>query len=119
LINSTSLSVYDAFWFVKDLDGLFIPAHVNREAFGMISHLGTVPPDLPVTTLEISRHISPQKAIERFPYLKNYHLIQSGDVHFIDDFLASNQFLLAAPNLKEIKLALAGSNGRLHQIMAA
>ncbi|HHX09562.1 MAG TPA: PHP domain-containing protein [Chloroflexi bacterium] len=119
LINSTSLSVYDAFRIVKDLDGLFIPAHVNREAFGMISHLGTVPPDLPVTTLEISRHISPQKAIERFPYLKNYHLIQSGDVHFIDDFLASNQFLLAAPNLKEIKLALAGSNGRLHQIMAA
>lgn len=117
LINSTSLSIYDACQIVTDLDGLFIPAHVNREAFGLISHLGTVPPDLPVTTLEISRHISPQKALERFPYLKNYHLIQSGDVHFIDDFLGANQFSLASPSLKEIKLALAGLDDRLHRII--
>jgi len=117
LINSTSLSINDAFQIVDDLDGLFIPAHVNREAFGLISHLGTVPPDLPVKTLEISRHISPQKAIERFPFLKNYHLIQSGDVHYIDDFLGSNQFLLDSPTLREIKLALAGINGRLHRII--
>jgi PHP family Zn ribbon phosphoesterase len=118
LINSTSLSIYDACKIVTELGGLFIPAHVNREAFGLISHLGTVPQDLPVRALEISRHISPEKALQRFPFLSNYHLIQSGDVHFLDDFLGSNQFLLAYPTLKEIKLALAGSSDRAHQIIS-
>ena len=119
LINSTSLSIYDACKIVTDLDGLFIPAHVNREAFGLISHLGTVPQDLPVRALEISRHISPEKALQRFPFLSNYHLIQSGDVHFIDDFLGSNHFLLACPTLNEIKLALSGDDNRLHKISPA
>ncbi len=33
---------------VKDLGGLFIPAHINREANGLLYRLGTVPPDLDV-----------------------------------------------------------------------
>lgn len=116
LINSTSLSIYDACKLVTDLEGLLIPAHVNREAYGLISHLGTVPQDLPVKALEISRHITPEKARQRFPILTNYHLIQSGDVHFIDDFLGSNHFLLDYPNFNEIKLALSECGNRLHEI---
>jgi hypothetical protein len=119
LIISTSLSINQACQLVTDLGGLFIPAHVNREAFGLISHLGTIPPDLPVHTLEISRHITPEKALLKFPELKNYHLIQSGDVHFLDDFLGANQFLIEAPSLKEIKLGLQNQNGRTHTILPA
>ena len=33
LINSTTMSINDAFQIVNDLDGLFIPAHVNRETW--------------------------------------------------------------------------------------
>lgn len=119
LITSTSLSIYEAYQEVTKLGGLLIPAHVNREAFGLISHLGMVPPDLPVKVLEISRHTTVEKATQRFPYLANYHLIQSGDVHFLDDFLGSNEFTLAEPIFSEIKLALANMEGRIHRILTS
>jgi hypothetical protein len=118
LLNSTSLSIYDACNLVTSLGGLFIPAHINREAFGIISHLGMIPQDLPINTLEISRHITPEKAFLRFPDLAKYHLIQSGDVHYLDDFLGSNEFFLASPDFSEIKLALAGVGGRSHRILS-
>ena len=112
LITSTSLSIEEACRAVQDLEGLFIPAHVNRQAFGLIYHLGFVPPDLKLPALEISRHITPEQARQDYPQLEHFPLIQSGDVHFLDDFLGINQFLMTEPNIKEIEMALKGENGR-------
>ncbi len=112
LITSTSLSIEEAFHAVTDLGGLFIPAHVNRQAFGLIYHLGFVPPDLDLAAVEISRHISPEEAIKTYPQLANYTLIQSGDVHFLADFLGVNQFELEKPSIAELKMAFSGENGR-------
>lgn len=112
LINSTHLSFEEAYQAVTDLGGLFIPAHVDRQAFGLIYHLGFVPPDLNIEALEISCRITPEDAISKFPQIKPYPLIQSGDVHYLDDFLGINQFTLDEPTIHEIKLAFRGENGR-------
>jgi len=112
LINSTKLSFEEAFQAVTKIGGLFIPAHVNRQAFGLIDHLGFVPPDLQIEALEISRHITPEKALEQYPQLKGYPLIQSGDVHYLDDFLGANQFFIEEPTIAELKMALRSQNGR-------
>lgn len=112
LINSTSLSLNEAYEFVTDLGGLFIPAHINRQAFGLIYHLGFIPIDIPWEVLEISRHISPQDAILEYPQLENIPLIQSGDVHYLLDFLGANLFSIEKPNIKELKLALKHEKGR-------
>ena len=47
LITSSSLSLDQAFKIVQDLNGLFIPAHINRKTFGLIESLGFIPPDIP------------------------------------------------------------------------
>ena len=112
LITSTRLSIEEAFSAVNDLGGLFIPAHVNRQVFGLIYHLGFVPPDLPLEALEISRHLKIEDAVNEFPQIAGYTLIQSGDVHYLDDFLGVNQFTINEPTIAEIKLALRGENGR-------
>ncbi len=112
LINSTKLSFEEAFQAVTNIGGLFIPAHVNRQAFGLIYHLGFVPPELPIEALEISRHITPEKALIQYPQLKGYPLIQSGDVHYLDDFLGANQFFIEQPTIAELKMALKSQNGR-------
>ncbi len=117
LINSASISIDDVCQFVNELGGLFIPAHVNREAFGLLSHLGFVPPTMDVPALEISRHISVADAYKKFPQISKYKLIQSGDVHFLDDFLGINQLLIEKPSIEEIKLALSGSNSRKLSIL--
>ncbi len=119
LITSTSLSIEEAFQAVTKLGGLFIPAHVNRQAFGLIYHLGFVPPDLDLAALEISRHISPEDAIKNFPSLAGHTLIQSGDVHFLSDFLGINQFKLEKPSIAEIKMALLGVNDRKFRLQPA
>jgi 3',5'-nucleoside bisphosphate phosphatase len=116
LITATRLSFDKAFYIVTDLGGLFIPAHVNRQLFGLIHHLGFVPPDLPIDALEISRHIAIDKARRDFPQILGYPLIQSGDVHFLDDLLGVNQFILAEPTISELKMALKGENNRRFSI---
>jgi len=112
LINSVQLSLEEAFKIVTDLGGLFIPAHVNREAFGLIYRLGFIPIDLDLQAVEISRHITPKNAVLTYPQLADYPLIQSGDVHFLSDFLGINQFLIKEPTIAEIIKAFKGEEGR-------
>ncbi len=112
LITATNLSFDRVFYAVDDLGGLFIPAHVNRQVFGLFYHLGFVPPDLPIVALEISRHITVDQAWEKHPQTRNYPLIQSGDVHYLDDFLGVNQFLIANPTIAEMKMAFNNESGR-------
>lgn len=116
LITATQLSFEQAFHAVTASGGLFIPAHVNRQMFGLFYHLGFVPPGLPVEALEISRHISVDQAKREFPQINAYPLIQSGDVHYLDDFLGVNRFLISEPSIAELKMALKGEQGRSHSI---
>ena len=83
LSNATHLSIGEAQEHVLRLGGLFIPAHVNREENGLLPRLGGVPPELNLSVLEILG-ISRSQAIERYPYLKDYHLIPSSDAHDLD-----------------------------------
>lgn len=116
LINSVNISIEEAFKIVTDLGGLLIPAHVNREAFGLIYRLGFIPIDLDLQAVEISRHITPENAILTYPQLANYHLIQSGDVHYLSDFLGINQFFIKEPTISEIIKAFKGTEGRWHRL---
>lgn len=112
LATSTTLTIEQVFSRVNQLGGLAIPAHVNRQAYGLIANLGMVPLDLPVEALEISRHLKPEQAFQQFPQIRGYPLIQSGDVHMLDDFLGATLFELESPTLAEIRLALKASEGR-------
>lgn len=116
LLNSTRFSFEEAFQIVNDLNGLFIPAHVNRKAFGVIYNLGFVPTTIPLFALEISRHISPEQAVILFPELQNFSLIQNGDVHYLDDFLGATTFYVEKPTIKELKFALKHEYGRNFEV---
>jgi len=118
LINSTKFSFEEAYQVVTNLNGLFIPAHVTRKAFGVIYNLGFIPTTIPLDALEISRHISPEKANALYPELRNFSLIQNGDVHYLDDFLGATTFFLEKPTIEELKFALKQKNGRYYEISA-
>jgi PHP family Zn ribbon phosphoesterase len=95
---------------VKALGGLAIPAHVDRQAFGLIANLGLIPPGF--EALEITRRLSPQAARQKYPQIGALPLIQGGDVHFLEDFLGAVEFEIEAPSLGEIRLALQNQRGR-------
>ncbi len=112
LITSTFLSIDTVWAEVEMLGGLMIPAHINRKVNGLIEILGFVPQEIPIAALEISRHITPSEAFQSYPQIKNYSLIQNGDVHRLNEFLGSTIFEIQEPNILEIRLALAHKEGR-------
>ncbi|MBI9048398.1 MAG: PHP domain-containing protein [Anaerolineaceae bacterium] len=117
LLTAISMSFEQTYQAVRELGGLFIPAHVNRKAFGLIESLGFVPSDTPINTLEISRHISPEEAKKQFPQIKEFQLIQNGDVHYLADFLGALCFQIEYPSLSEIKMAFNHEKGRKYYII--
>jgi predicted metal-dependent phosphoesterase TrpH len=48
LLLSSRMSLNEAWKITNDLGGLFIPAHVNRKAFGLLENLGLVPTDITI-----------------------------------------------------------------------
>ena len=112
LLTSTSFSIDEIFERVDALSGLVIPAHVDRFSYGLFPTLGLISEKWHLLALEISRHITPQKALATFPALRHYELVQDGDVHQLDDFLGSTIFTLASPTLKEMRLAFNHVDGR-------
>jgi PHP family Zn ribbon phosphoesterase len=111
LIVSADIGLDETAEQVHALGGFAIPAHVDRKAFSLIANLGFVPPDC-FEALEISRHLKPAEASVRFPQVQGYPLIQSGDVHRLDEFLGVCEFHIEAPSLSEIRMALKNTADR-------
>jgi len=110
LIVSAEIGLDEAAAQVQALGGFAIPAHVDRKAFSLIANLGLIPPGF--EALEISRHLKPDEAATRYPQVRGYPLIQSGDVHRLEEFLGVCEFHLEVPSLREIRMALKKEAGR-------
>jgi predicted metal-dependent phosphoesterase TrpH len=117
LLVSADISLDEAVREVNGLSGMAIPAHIDRKAFGLIANLGFIPPDLSVSALEVSRHLTPQEACRRYPEAANFAVLRGGDAHRLEELLGANLFSLRAPTLEEIRLALAGRDGRGYSVL--
>ena len=118
LLTATEFSIEEIIEHVNHLSGIVIPAHVDRTAYGLFSTLGFLADWWHFPALEISRHIKSEILHEKFPTSKNHPLIQSGDVHRLDEFLGTTSFELEAPTLQEIRKALLGEGQRNVNIQA-
>lgn len=118
LISSSSLSLKSAWDEVCRHYGLMIPAHVNRTAFGLLPVLGLIPQDIPIEIVEISKHISPEKALSQYPGLSSCHLIQGGDAHYLIDIRGFNVFRMKNRSVPEIRDAITQKNGRSSRIIS-
>jgi len=114
LLVSTGMSVESAADAVNGLDGICIPAHVDRPSFSLVATLGFVPEGLPVRAMEISRHVTSEEAALMLPALSGYSIMSSSDAHCLRD-IGSNPSLLfsdAPPGFTELKMALNKISGR-------
>jgi hypothetical protein len=113
LINGIDQSIDEVAAFVHKSGGLFIPAHVNRSKYSVISQLGFIPPDLEADALEISRHYVPDDLYKQFKYVKKWTLIRDSDAHFPKDIgRVYNEFYMENASFAEFEMALKGQNGR-------
>ena len=117
LIGATTLNLTEIVDKIHSLNGLCIASHVDRPAFGIISQLGFIPPDLPLDGVEISWRIKPSEAMEQMPDIKRFPFIISSDAHFPDDIgKVTTRFFIAEPTIDEIRLALTGKNDRRTEV---
>ncbi len=113
LISALNQSIDQVERKVHSLGGLFIPAHIDRAKFSLVSQLGFVPPGLNADALEISFKTTKDQMLKQFPYLKNFSFIRSSDAHFPDQLgNYSTIFEMEEVNFDEIKKALKGVDGR-------
>lgn len=96
LINATSLSLEEAASLVLRHRGAAIPAHIDREANGMLAVLGGLPdqPDFPAVEYRDAARIP---ELERtYPALAGMRRIVSSDAHRLED-IADPGFLIELP----------------------
>lgn len=113
LISALSQTIDQVEAMVHCLGGIFIPAHINRSKYGLISQLGFVPPDLKADAFELSKHISTAEFLKSYGYLRDKTFIRSSDAHQPE--LVGESFTLFRMKNKgfdEFKKALDQSQGR-------
>ena len=113
LIGATTLSLEAVVELIHSRDGIAIASHIDREAYSIINQLGFVPPGLALDALEVSPGMGLDEARERFSGIEHFPLVTSSDAHSLDGIgRSATTFLMAAPGIHEMKLALEGKEGR-------
>ncbi len=85
LATATRLSVAETVSGVTKLDGIIIPAHVDKPVNSIIRQLGFIPADSEIKMIEISRNTRPEDLFSKYPYLQEYRFICGSDSHYLDD----------------------------------
>ncbi len=113
LISALSVSVSQVAAEVHRLGGLFIPAHVDRPRYSLISQLGFIPPDLNFDALEIFRNTNADEFLAKHSYIKSPTLIKNSDAHYINQIGETfTNYQLQSPTFSELAKALRGQDGR-------
>lgn len=102
---------------VENLDGIFIPAHVDRPSNGLFSQLGFMPPGLKFDAMGISRLTSEKDVRKHHVIQKEITLIRNSDSHYLEQIgEIYTSFYLKEISFSEIKYALNQKDGRFVKI---
>jgi hypothetical protein len=100
LINATTLSLEEAARLCGEYRGAAVPAHIDREANGMISVLGGIPEEPDFPTVEVRDAASLTELTREHPFLYAKRVIVSSDAHRLWE-IAEPGFPLNLPCEKE------------------
>lgn len=103
LLSSADMTLRDAFNKVDELKGAFIPAHIDRDAYGIINNLGFIPDDIQIRTLEYKSVEGLKRLINSGIVKDGYNFIQSSDAHYLQD-ISERQNEMEVDELKSINI---------------
>lgn len=106
LLNSLRLDLETAVAWIASAGGLAVPAHVDREPYGLIAQLGFVPEGLRFPLAEADGEKLP-------PAFSDSALLWSSDAHSPDAIgRRATRFRIEEPTVAELRLAAATVGGR-------
>ena len=93
LISATDLWMGDAVELAKKYGAHVHPAHVDREANGIISVLGDIPSDYGFDCLEFNELSSVEEIKRKYPVAKDALHVVSSDAHYLWDINEADNFI--------------------------
>ena len=98
---------------VEELNGIFIPAHIDRSVNGILSQLGFIPAGLKFDALGVL-NTSVQKDVEKQHVLKNkITFIRNSDAHYLNQIGEIwSVFNMEQINFREMRMALNQRSNR-------
>jgi 3',5'-nucleoside bisphosphate phosphatase len=106
LLNSLRLDIETAVAWITQAGGLAVPAHVDREPYGLIAQLGFVPAGLDFPLAEADGDELPTA-------FRGSRLVWSSDSHWPEAVgRRVTSFRMEAPTVAELRLAATGTGGR-------
>jgi PHP family Zn ribbon phosphoesterase len=106
LISALDQTIDQVETMVHRLEGLFIPAHIDKRRFSVFEQLGFLPPDLKVDALEISPFCK-QEFLTQHQELSKYNFVSGSDAHFPEQIGSRvTVFEMERPGFEEIRKTL-------------
>jgi 3',5'-nucleoside bisphosphate phosphatase len=103
---------------VHRLGGLFIPAHINRGRFSLISQLGFVPEDINAAALEIFNRSDLEAFLLSHPHLREYTFVKNSDSHSLQQIGSYSSVLhMERLTFEEFRKALKHEDNRHIEIL--
>lgn len=113
LISALDQSIEQVEQKVHSLGGIFIPAHIDRPSYSIISQLGFFPENLLIDGIEISANCKIQAIVPYLGKQSERTIIRNSDAHYVENIgKAFSIFEMQHRTFKEVILALYGTLGR-------
>ncbi len=87
LLTPCSISYQEAFREVEKVGGICYPAHVDRDAYSILSSFGMIPAEYKYKILEISATCDVAALLSAHPQLRDYRLLRASDAHALGTIL--------------------------------
>ena len=86
LLTAAALSMNSLYDLVKTAGGLFIPAHIDRHSYSVLTNLGCIPKDRDIRYVELSKRVEDVAGyLESRPELREYVIFRDSDAHYLED----------------------------------
>jgi PHP family Zn ribbon phosphoesterase len=114
LINATNISFDHLGKLMKEFQGVYIPAHMDKNSNSLLSNLGFISPDADFLAAELADIAHLEELTKKNPYLKQCNIITDSDAHELGKINEAVNFLECESRDKEdILRALVGKQSSL------
>lgn len=100
---------------IQAIGGLVIASHVDRPTYSILKTLGFIPPQMPLDALEVVSAAAKDSALMMAANTSvSFPAVSFSDAHTLEALLKGNKtrFYISDPTVGELRLALAGKEGR-------
>ncbi len=90
LISATDISIDDVDDLMDEYNGIWFPAHIEKDANSIIANLGMIPPDSKFIMAEIKNSKRTEELLEQHTYLQKCDILYNSDAHSLEQIGRKN-----------------------------